>query len=167
LALMLPPNPLVINIGAGAGTSGVAFMESRSDLSLITIDITDLSSPFGCLEAERQELAKVGLLNERTRQIHGDSVTVGLNYEDAPVDMVFIDGDHSYDGCCGDIWAWFPHIKAGGIIAVHDYKKGDIPFNADGPHPVAWPGVDNAVDEWLLSNFTVVLWIESLIAFRV
>jgi predicted O-methyltransferase YrrM len=138
LARSLPENPHVINIGAGAGTSGVAFMEARPDLHLTTIDITQESSPFGCLEGEEQELKKRGLWGDRNLQIHQDSKVVGRTWTGEKMDMVFVDGDHSYEGCKGDIEAWLPHIKAGGILAIHDFRKGDLAETEDGPHPMKW-----------------------------
>ena len=39
---------------------------------------------------------------------------------EAPVDFVFIDGDHSYDGLRGDWEAWNGLVGAGGVIALHD-----------------------------------------------
>jgi Methyltransferase domain len=37
-----------------------------------------------------------------------------------PVDFLFIDGDHSYEGIKGDWEAWCDNIKCGGILALHD-----------------------------------------------
>jgi hypothetical protein len=37
-----------------------------------------------------------------------------------PVDFLFIDGDHSYEGIKGDWEAWSDNIKSGGIVALHD-----------------------------------------------
>ena len=37
------------------------------------------------------------------------------------VDLVFIDGDHSYDACKADIAAWAPFVKPGGVMALHDF----------------------------------------------
>lgn len=37
-----------------------------------------------------------------------------------PLDFIFIDGDHSYDGLRGDWEAWKNHISVGGIVALHD-----------------------------------------------
>lgn len=51
-----------------------------------------------------------------------------------PLDYVFIDGDHSYEGVKRDIAAWLPKIRPGGWIGGHDY----------GSH---FPGVDQAVKE--------------------
>lgn len=150
LVASLPPDPVVINIGAGAGTSGLAIVETRADVTLYTIDVQDESSPFGCLEAERQVFERAGysrLSNTRWFQIKGDSVQVGRGWPFGPVDMVFVDGDHSYEGCRGDIEAWLPHIKPGGLLAIHDYNKQMLPADPQGPHPKPWPGVNQAVNE--------------------
>ena len=37
-----------------------------------------------------------------------------------PVDFVFIDGDHSYDGLRGDWEAWSGFVAPGGVVALHD-----------------------------------------------
>jgi predicted O-methyltransferase YrrM len=37
-----------------------------------------------------------------------------------PVDFIFIDGDHSYEGIRGDWWAWKDHLAPGGVVALHD-----------------------------------------------
>ena len=39
-----------------------------------------------------------------------------------PLDVVFLDGDHSYEAVCDDIKLWVPHIKSGGILCGHDYR---------------------------------------------
>lgn len=49
-------------------------------------------------------------------------------------DFVFLDADHSYNGCRADIEAYLPLVKRGGILAGHDYAEN-------------WPGVRRAVDE--------------------
>lgn len=189
LVRRLPANPLVINIGSGSGTSGLAILESRPDVALITIDITDLSSPFGCLEAERDVIKRAGLSHKAGsywRQILGDSIDIGLMWSDIitqqevrsdlpsdqhgrfyrQADMVFVDGDHSYEHAKEDIEIWLTNLKEGGIIAVHDYRKADIVPQENGPHPVPWPGVDRAVDELLLGKHEQVAYVESLIAFK-
>lgn len=37
------------------------------------------------------------------------------------IDLIFIDGDHSYEACQADIVAWAPYVKRGGVIAFHDF----------------------------------------------
>jgi hypothetical protein len=37
------------------------------------------------------------------------------------IDLLFIDGDHSFEGCKKDVESWLPHVRSGGIIIFHDY----------------------------------------------
>lgn len=41
----------------------------------------------------------------------------------SPVDFIFIDGDHSYEGLRGDWEGWNPLVGAGGIVALHDSRS--------------------------------------------
>lgn len=180
----LPPNPVVVNIGAGAGTSGLAIMEAREDVVLTTIDKTLESHPFGCLEGETVVLKNAGILpraieENRYFQIHGDSKEVGKSdsYDRLElVDFVFVDGDHSYAGVRGDVSIWLKHVRPGGIIAVHDYNKVELYWetqrNSDHLSQEEyglikpWFHVDAAVDD-LLAHYEKILHIDTLIAFRV
>lgn len=161
LAQSLPDNPHVVNIGAGNGTSGLAFMESRDDLHLYTIDIQLESSPFGCLEGEEAVFRSAGFWGDpRHQQIHGDSKEVGKRWMEEwkqPLDLVFIDGGHQYHEAKGDIEIWLPLIKPDGILVVHDYEKTS-------KH---WPGVDKAVKELLIGQYDELMRVETLIAFRI
>lgn len=56
-------------------------------------------------------------------------------------DLVFIDGDHRYVTCAADIAAALPLIRAGGVLAGHDF------INAH------WPGVARAVREHFGETF--------------
>ena len=60
-------------------------------------------------------------------------------YADNSLDFVFIDANHSYEFVKDDINAWYPKVKKGGILAGHDYDR-------------SWPGVIQAVDEFILEN---------------
>lgn len=185
LVQWLPPNPLVINIGAGAGTSGLAILESRPDVVLVTIDVQDESSPLGCLVAERDVVQAAGYgstWQKRWFQVHGDSKQVGKNWRGMKFgpsddegtafffleypDMVFVDGDHSYAGCMGDITVWWSLLKPYGLFAVHDYHKERLAIDPNGPHPMPWPGVSLAVDEVLMDIYPCVMCVDSLVCFR-
>lgn len=177
LASRLPANPLIVNIGAGSGTSGLLFAETRPDAFLLTVDIQDASSPFGCLEAERDVIQRAGLGDWAIGhhwQLCIDSAQLGREWETRgelvfrkKPDMVFVDGDHSYEHCKADIEAWLPLIEPGGILAVHDFLKSDLQPDPNGPHPMPWPGVDRAVQELLIPRYSQMLHVASLIAFEV
>jgi hypothetical protein len=40
-----------------------------------------------------------------------------------PVDFIFIDGDHSYEGLRGDWTAWSDLVAPSGIVALHDSRS--------------------------------------------
>jgi len=60
------------------------------------------------------------------------------------VRLLFIDGDHSYEGCKNDILAWTPYLVPGGILAIHDY--GNVSQGAK------YSSVVNAVFDTVLTN---------------
>ena len=37
------------------------------------------------------------------------------------IDFLFIDGDHSINGCTFDFNTYFPFVSKGGVVALHDY----------------------------------------------
>jgi hypothetical protein len=53
--------------------------------------------------------------------ISGDSAASASRYEDGTLDAVFIDADHDYESVSRDIDAWRPKVRAGGILAGHDF----------------------------------------------
>lgn len=178
----LPPNPVVINIGAGAGTSGLAVLETRPDSFLITIDITKESSPFGCLYGEQIVLEDAGLwkqprwhpdydfLTHRNYQLHMSSTEWWEKehpFKKITPSCVYIDGNHSYEGCKADILLYKSLLSKGGSLMIHDYLKSDLPPNPNGPAPRPWPGVDAAIVELLIGKYEQISHVDSLISFRI
>ncbi|MCK0111068.1 O-methyltransferase [Ornithinimicrobium sp. F0845] len=102
----------VVEIGTGAGTSGLWLLEGMArDGVLTTIDV----------EAEHQRLAKkayaeAGIQPQRTRVIAGDAAQVLPRLNDATYDMVFIDADK------GNYPLYAEHgirvLRSGGVLAL-------------------------------------------------
>ncbi len=64
---------------------------------------------------------------------HADSVDAARDIKDGSLDLVFLDGDHSYPGIKRDIAAWLPKVKSGGWLGGHDYlNHGDPRFDFTG-----------------------------------
>ena len=42
-------------------------------------------------------------------------------FSDNTFDLIYIDADHSYNGCLEDLRSWYPKVKADGILAGHDF----------------------------------------------
>jgi len=40
----------------------------------------------------------------------------------APLDFIFIDGDHSYERCYEDLNLWYDKIRPGGLFSGHDFS---------------------------------------------
>jgi hypothetical protein len=159
LVCCLPKNAVMINIGAGGGTSGLILRSARPYGILYTLDITYASSPFGCIEAEIEVLKENDLYDEKYyRPITGDSKFIGAGWAGPLPHFVFVDGDHTYEGAAGDITIWWKLLRRYGVMAIHDYKKA--------PDNKPYPGVDRAVDEILVGRQKLVGRVDSLIAFR-
>ncbi len=58
--------------------------------------------------------------------------------DDGSMDLIFIDGDHTYEGCKSDIVLYTPKLKKGGWMLIHDVHKGG---------GGAFPGVERSVKE--------------------
>lgn len=69
---------------------------------------------------------------DRVRIIKDWTVEAAKQVDDASLDFVFIDADHSEEGCRRDIEAWLPKIKPTGWVMGHD---------------INWPGVRAAVED--------------------
>lgn len=82
----------------------------------------------------------------------GWSVERASEVPDGALDFVYIDADHQYAAVKADIEAWFPKVRAGGIISGHDYLEAGFPKDPE-------QGVNEAVDEFFAArglkvNFT-------------
>jgi predicted O-methyltransferase YrrM len=62
------------------------------------------------------------------------SQDVGRTWTGGPVDLLFVDGDHSPEGCRDDWEAWHRHIRPGGAVAFHDARVGQ-PDGGGSPGP--------------------------------
>lgn len=48
-----------------------------------------------------------------------DAPNVKQLRDSLPVDFLFIDGDHSFEGLQGDWMAWKSHVALHGVVAQH------------------------------------------------
>lgn len=68
----------------------------------------------------------------RVKILRMDTGTAADHVTDDSLDFVFIDADHTYEGCKRDIEKWAPKVRKGGMISGHD---------------INWPSVHKAVAE--------------------
>lgn len=74
------------------------------------------------LEIFRANFAALGL-SSRAEPVVSDSLAAAqtMASRQGQFDLIFIDGDHSYEACRADIAAWTPFLRPGGVIAFHDF----------------------------------------------
>jgi len=48
------------------------------------------------------------------------------HFPDEYFDFIYIDADHSYEGCLRDLMDWYPKLKKGKFLAGHDFIAGVI-----------------------------------------
>lgn len=62
----------------------------------------------------------------RTHFERVDSFVAAQNFEDASIDICFIDSNHTDDFPKKDIAAYLPKMKKGGVISGHDFDAPDV-----------------------------------------
>ena len=118
----------MVEVGVRDGRTTFFLLDNCPDLIIYGVD----KSIAGFYNKEVSKKYK-----DRLIPIEGDSSTMA---KDVPsVDLVFIDGDHSYNGVTKDIIAYRNKVLSGGIFSGHD---------------IDYPGVNRAVNE-LVEKFEV------------
>lgn len=146
------PNPQVAEVGVFAADLSRRLLARRHDLDLLMIDAwkpdtyTTPDDFHASLQGEQQDqfyaLAQrvTAFAGSRAKIVRSDSKEAATKIADGSLDLVFIDADHSYEGCRADIRAYWSKVKPGGIISGHDYANDDFSFG---------PMVKRAVDEFI------------------
>lgn len=147
-------------IGAEIGVFAAALstrLLENSDINLIMVDswtthgdgqYADSGDFHATLTQDQQDAYfemsqnRVKFANGRAKIIRKSSVEAAEEVPDSSLDFIFIDADHSYEGCKADIAAWSGKVKDGGLISGHDYKNTEYPCF----------GVEKAVDEFIAAR---------------
>lgn len=56
----------------------------------------------------------------------GLTAEIAAEYVGAPIRLLLIDADHSYEGVRADFLNWSPHVQPGGLIIFHDYLMDTV-----------------------------------------
>ncbi|PIR20976.1 MAG: hypothetical protein COV45_03685 [Deltaproteobacteria bacterium CG11_big_fil_rev_8_21_14_0_20_47_16] len=134
----------IVEIGVFEGASAVIFRRAMSPNGTLHLIDPYIVVPDSGLTA-RPWMAKLNLMRSHNgtvkwHQDHSDNVASEWNQ---PIDLLFIDGDHSYRGTRSDWDKWHSHVVAGGIVMFHDARMGKPNTDEwDG-----WPGPTRVVDE--------------------
>ena len=124
-ARKLKSNSIIVEIGSFLGLSASTFLEnSHSSVICYCIDTWD-NSDMG-YEVEKDTYKEfvdnmsMFIMYGRLISIRDNSINVGEMWS-TPIDLLFIDGNHSKEFVLSDLIKFVPHIKPGGILLMHDY----------------------------------------------
>lgn len=125
----------IVEIGtAKGGTLYLWTQAAADDATIISVDLPggkfggaypdcripfyqSFSRPQQTLHLLRKDSHDPGTLAQVTRLL-----------EHTPIDFLFIDGDHTYDGVKADFLSYGPLVRPGGLIAFHDIlPRPDLP----------------------------------------
>jgi len=150
LVSLFPAGLKIAEIGVFKGVYSKKLAESKpSELTLIDIwrhveDDGIYSKLDACNLTDKGHLR----IWKRVKEMFADNPAVNVirefstvhanNVADGYYDVVYIDGDHSYEGCLGDLQSWTSKVQQHGFIYGHDYTD-----------TFAWIDVIRAVDDFL------------------
>lgn len=111
----------IVEVGSFAGVS--SDLLARYCKKLYCVDLWGL---FPGIETDKMEQAEfmfdeVWKAHSNIEPIQGRASEIAKQFRDNSLDMVYIDGDHSYESVKEDILVWMPKVKQGGYIAGHDF----------------------------------------------
>jgi predicted O-methyltransferase YrrM len=124
--LRASPPRVVLEIGTAQGGVFWLFCRvARTDATLISLDLpsTERHSGGKRMAIDLPAMKKAG---QTIHVVHGDSHQasaldrVGRLLGERKLDLLFIDGDHTYGGVKSDYEMYGPLVRAGGTIAFHD-----------------------------------------------
>lgn len=135
-------NPLIVEIGSAHGASSIILAEAAKELNGHLICIDSFPEDYYGQEKFGSYGKKQFIKNMKpyAYEFINLSSSEAISYvqqtveEIGKIDVLFIDGDHDYEGVMEDIKNYVPLVKPGGYIGFHDYYN------------VAF-GVRKAVDE--------------------
>lgn len=107
----------ILETGRLMGGSTVLLSLANQNVPIYSIDINPVDDVYA---RQVMDLCGVGI---NTHLIEGDSqkskYDIILGY-----DVLFVDGDHSFDGCLNDLNNWWDDLPIGGHVILHDCYFG-------------------------------------------
>ncbi|MEO8223706.1 MAG: class I SAM-dependent methyltransferase, partial [Gammaproteobacteria bacterium] len=128
---------VVVEIGTARGGMLFCFSQlAARDATLVSIDLPGAINCGGQTATEREVFASFGPLTQQFHFLPVDSHLPATRAKlveilaGRTIDLLFIDGDHSYEGCLADFEMYHPLVSPDGLIALHDICL----------FPDEWPG---------------------------
>jgi Methyltransferase domain len=118
----LKPGQVYLEIGVNLGKSlSIARMVAKKGVRVLGIDLRENPDVKGA------------------EFLWTSSGFASSHWDDTKIDVLFIDGDHTYEGCKTDIDGFYPYMAKHGVMLFHDCDRSS-------------PGVVQAVAEFVKKN---------------
>ena len=118
-----------VELGCYKGASAICMAQGIKDYNIdarvITVDAFDgeaLKPKYAgtfSIDTVRRTFEDLKL-DHLITPIRGLTSSVAPQYNTTEFNFLFIDADHSYEGCKADFEAWSPLVRSGGEVAFHD-----------------------------------------------
>jgi predicted O-methyltransferase YrrM len=107
----------IVEIGTCAGKSTIALAYGQKDKGGRQINTIDIR-----VHPDLEENLERAGISDFVKKHIGRSSAIGKIWS-APIELLFIDGDHRYNGIVCDIKYWSDMVVVGGLMIFHDYPK--------------------------------------------
>lgn len=145
----MPSRGIWVEVGSWQGRSiAYAVVESQRrelDVDFHVVDIWTLAQKHRRPGLETDEdlyqafLRNIGPVEQHITIHRERSDAAAAHWPDRSIDYVMIDADHAYEAVRRDIQAWWPKIRAGGLLTGDDLRG-------------SFPGVRQAITEFAKEN---------------
>ena len=128
LAGRVPAKGLVVEVGSYKGKSSAhlaAGLKATARLACVDTWTNDAMPYDSNSDVMPEFLQNTEVYREKIAVFRGTSVEIAKDWT-RPIDLLFVDGDHSYEGCSSDLKAWLGFVRPGGRIAFHDSSEEGV-----------------------------------------
>lgn len=137
----------VLNLGDGGSAIILALSLMDHELPGQMISVDNYSDAWRRVHERERERYGV---TEKVNFIYNSTANAFAQLETLRLRLLFIDADHSYEGCKHDAALYTPRVVTDGLVAFHDVNQ---------------EGVDQAIQE-VMVDWDLVAWINRLKVFR-
>jgi len=121
-------NPFVVEIGCSEGHTTEWLLQCNPELKIVSIDpYANYVDWNGVSLNDRQEffeetMHRLSGYSNRFEMIRDYSDNVVDRFDDNSVDLLFIDGLHTYEQVLIDCHNYYSKVKPGGVFSGHDFR---------------------------------------------
>ena len=122
LRATVPRGGRIVEVGTMNGALAKWIMTTLQPVEFVVIDIDPKA-----IQKCNKHFAHTGKVSCRL----GASAEILASLPDDHYDMIYIDGDHGYNGVCADMEAARAKVKPGGLMVMNDYYAFESQFLAN------------------------------------